>query len=114
MNNCFWKKNFVRKKISQNVFWINWGSGEHERKFLKVERGEKGQKLRQESEQFERYKIGSTTQTRTRTRRTVFFLIIFVFLATEFRAPLRLEKVKTQFKFVHFLKRFVAFLEKNT
>ncbi len=39
MNNFFGKKNFVRKKISQNVFWINWGSGEHEEKFLDVERG---------------------------------------------------------------------------
>ncbi len=33
------KKKFVRKKISQTVFWINWGSGEHEEKFLEVERG---------------------------------------------------------------------------
>ena len=39
MNNFFWKKNFVRKKICQNVFWINWGSGEHEKKFLEFERG---------------------------------------------------------------------------
>ena len=39
MNNFFGKKNFDRKKFSQNVFWINWGSGEHEKKFLEVERG---------------------------------------------------------------------------
>jgi hypothetical protein len=31
------KKHFVRKKVSQNVFLINWGSGEHEKKFLEVE-----------------------------------------------------------------------------
>jgi hypothetical protein len=30
----FGKKIFVRKKISQNVFWINWSSGVHEEKFL--------------------------------------------------------------------------------
>ena len=35
------KKNFARKKISQNIFWINWGSGEHEEKFLEVERQKK-------------------------------------------------------------------------
>ena len=32
------KKKFVRKKISQNVFWINWGSGELEEKFLEGEK----------------------------------------------------------------------------
>ena len=37
------------KKNSQNVFWINWGSVEHDEKFLEVVEGEKGQKLRQES-----------------------------------------------------------------
>ena len=39
MNNFFWKKTFVRKNISQNVLWINWGRGEHEEKFLEVKRG---------------------------------------------------------------------------
>jgi hypothetical protein len=43
MNIFFGKKTFVRKKNSQNVFWINWGSsGEHEEKFFEVEKGEKG------------------------------------------------------------------------
>ena len=35
------KKQFVRKQIFQTVFWINWGSGEHEEKFLEVERRRK-------------------------------------------------------------------------
>ena len=35
---------FVRKKISQNVFWINWGSGEYEEKFLEVEGGQERSK----------------------------------------------------------------------
>ena len=33
------QKILFKKKNSQNVFWINWGSGEHEEKFLEVERG---------------------------------------------------------------------------
>jgi hypothetical protein len=32
---------FFGKRISQTVFWINYGSGEHEEKFLEVERGRK-------------------------------------------------------------------------
>jgi hypothetical protein len=41
MNNFFGEKHFVRKTFSQNVFWINWGSGKHEEKFLEGERGRK-------------------------------------------------------------------------
>ena len=29
------------KNHSQNVFWINWGSGEHEEKFLEVQKRER-------------------------------------------------------------------------
>ena len=74
MNNFFWKKNFVRKKISQNVFWINWGSGEHEEKFLEGEKVSKTQIRSKEGEKVQNWC--------RRARRTVFFLIIFVFLAT--------------------------------
>ena len=41
--------------------------------FWRLKEGEKGQKLRQESEQFDRYKIG------TSRRRTVFFLSFLFF-----------------------------------
>ena len=38
--NCF----LFEKKISQNVFWINWESGEYKENFLEVERGRKRSK----------------------------------------------------------------------
>ena len=46
----FSEKTFIRKLFSQNVFWIDCGSGKHKKKFLKVERGRERQKLQQESE----------------------------------------------------------------
>jgi hypothetical protein len=53
----FGKKNFVRKKNSQNVFQINWGSGEHEEKFLEIERG------RETSKNLDK-KVNSLTETK--------------------------------------------------
>ena len=37
----FFRKTFLRKLFSQNVFWIDCGSGKHNKKILEVERGRK-------------------------------------------------------------------------
>jgi hypothetical protein len=65
MNNLFRKKNFCSK-----IFWINWGSGKHEEKFLEVER-------RSESSKNLEKKVNSLTGTEMVVLLVVVVLVFF-------------------------------------
>ena len=68
----FFRKTFLRKLFSQNVFWIDYGSGKHKKKFLKVERGRERKNFDKKVNSLTRYKIGGI-----RRRRTFFFVHFF-------------------------------------
>ena len=73
----FFRKIFLRKLFSQNVFWIDYGSGKHKKKFLELKEGEKGKNFDKKVNSLTRYKIGGS-----RRRRRTFF---------QFQAPLGLR-----------------------
>ena len=87
MNNFFWKKKFCSKKIFLECLLDELGSGEHEEKFLEVER-ERERERERKVKNLDK-KVNSLTGTKLVLVVVLFFLIIFVFLAIEFRAPLR-------------------------
>ena len=67
----FLEKTFTRKLFSQNVFWIDCGSGKHKKKFFwRLKEGEKGKNFDKKVNSMTRYKIGGGS---SRTRRTFFF-----------------------------------------
>ena len=48
----------MRKLFSQNVFWIDCGSGKHKKKYWRFKEGEKGKKFDKKVNSSTRYKIG--------------------------------------------------------
>ena len=87
----FFQKTFLRKLFSQNVFWIDYVSKKHKKKFFEGWKTVRKAKTWKESEYFDQVQNWWYSSSSSHLFFLFTFFLFTFFLPTQFRAPLGLR-----------------------